>query len=141
MTECVFCKIISGAIPSEKVFEDDHSVAFLDINPIAPGHTLLLCKPHHETIAEIPADLLRVVAANIKVVSSGVVRATGCDGFNVLQNNHACAGQAIPHLHFHIIPRKTGDTIRFNWQPRKYGPGEIQKMGSAVRDGLKKNHH
>ncbi|OHB75560.1 MAG: hypothetical protein A2Z34_11440 [Planctomycetes bacterium RBG_16_59_8] len=136
MSECIFCKIVAGALPAEKIAEDSHSVAILDINPISPGHLLLLSRSHHETIAETPDDTLRSMGATLKLLATGVMKATASEGCNILQNNHACSGQAIPHIHFHVIPRKTGDAVRFNWQPKKYGQGETQKIARAIRDAV-----
>lgn len=136
MNDCIFCKIIKGTIPSEKVFEDGVVIAIVDINPICPGHTLVISKEHYPTLLETPSETLAAIAAPLKTVSAAVVKAMGADGFNLLENNHPCAGQAIPHIHFHIIPRKTGDTIRFNWQPKKYGQGDIQKVGKTIKEKL-----
>lgn len=137
MAECIFCKIVEGAIPSQKVYETEKVVAFLDINPIAFGHTLVMPKAHHETFTDVPADLLAEVARAAQGVARGVLKATGAEGFNLLMNNRRCAGQAIDHAHFHVIPRRNADGIKFQWNMKKYAEGEIEKQAEAIRAALK----
>ena len=103
--DCPFCKIGSGEIPAKKVFENDIAVAFLDINPRNPGHTLVIPKKHYETLFDMPSEeageLFEVVTEVANAVKSGV----NADGLNISQNNYRAAGQLVPHLHFHLIPR------------------------------------
>lgn len=133
MDECVFCRILRGEIPAQKVYEDPAAVAILDINPVAPGHALVLPRRHWETWNDLPGDLAGDLARAAQKVARAVLKATGAEGFNLLSNNHRCSGQAIPHVHLHIIPRRTGDGIKFNWITRSYEPGKIQEMAQAIR--------
>ena len=137
MDECVFCRILRGEIPSQKVHEDERSVAILDINPVAPGHALVIPRDHHETWTDLPADLAAALARTAQAVARGILKATGAEGFNLLVNNHRCSGQAIAHAHVHLIPRKTGDGIKFNWTTRSYEAGQIEKTAEAIRAALK----
>ncbi len=136
MSDCVFCKIIAGSIPSSKVFENDKVLACLDIGPIALGHTLVLPKAHHEILTDLPADLLKDTVDIVYKVAPAVVKGMGAEGFNLLVNNKKCAGQAIAHVHFHIIPRKTDDGVKFNWSPKKYAEGEMQKTLDQIKGSM-----
>lgn len=104
MNDCIFCKIINGEIPSYKIYEDDDVYAFLDINPVSCGHTLVVPKEHYCDIFEIPDDLLSKVNIVVKKLSSRIKEKLKCDGINVLQNNGSCAGQTVFHYHVHIQP-------------------------------------
>ncbi|MEM7813779.1 MAG: HIT family protein [Candidatus Aenigmatarchaeota archaeon] len=110
MADCIFCKIVAGVIPAFKVYEDSETLAFLDINPAAPGHTLVIPKKHAKDIFEIEEPSLRDVAATTKRIAERLRRALGAD-VSVLQNNGRAAGQAIEHLHVHVIPRHAGDRL------------------------------
>jgi histidine triad (HIT) family protein len=136
MADCIFCKIIEGAIPAHKILDSEKVVAILDINPVAPGHTLVLPRVHHEKMTDLPGDLAQELIARAQDVARAVLKISGAEGFNLLSNNHRCAGQAIPHVHFHVIPRKTGDGIRFNWAPTKYKDGEMEKWATDIQKAL-----
>jgi len=133
MADCIFCRILSGAIPAQKVFETDTVAAFLDINPLAFGHALVMPKAHHEILTDLPPGLASDLVRAAQDVARRVMRATGAEGFNLLSNNRRCAGQAIDHVHFHVIPRRAGDQIRFGWNTRKYAEGEMERTAEAIR--------
>ena len=135
--DCIFCQIIEGKIPANKVHDDDDFVAFLDINPITPGHTLVMPKKHHETYSDLPKELAEKLAATAQVVSRGVVKSQNAEGYNLFINNHKCAGQAIPHVHLHIVPRKSNDGVRFNWTPKPYDEGKIEEVEKSIKEALK----
>ena len=103
--DCVFCAIAAGEIPSFKIYEDDVALAYLDINPFSVGHTLVIPKVHCGGLLDAPDDLLAQMVARVRKVAAHLKEALPCDGFNVLQNNGAAAGQTVMHLHFHIVPR------------------------------------
>ena len=111
--DCVFCAIAAGEIPSFKVYEDDLVLAYLDINPFAKGHTLVIPKAHAVGLLDAEDATLADVIVRVKRVASHLKEALGCDGFHILQNNGEAAGQTVRHLHFHIVPRWTGDPIVF----------------------------
>lgn len=125
---CIFCKIIAGQIPCHKVLEDADVLAFLDIGPLAPGHILVIPKAHYATIdaapAEVGASLGRALPRLVRAVRS----ATDAAGVNVLQNNGKAAGQEVPHLHVHLIPRNAGDGLGYRWNPQKYAAGQAEAM-------------
>ncbi len=109
MADCIFCLIAAGKIPAKKVYEDSKVLAFLDINPVTEGHTLVIPKTHHENISDIPDAELGVVFKAVKKIATNLKEKLGADGLNIMQNNGKVAGQEIPHFHVHIIPRKIND--------------------------------
>ncbi|MEK6957841.1 MAG: HIT family protein, partial [archaeon] len=108
---CIFCKIVSGQIPSTKIYEDENSLAFLDISPAANGHSLVISKKHYATLLDIPSTELKELILAVQKIGAATMKATNAQGFNVLQNNGAVSGQVIRHLHFHVIPRFENDSI------------------------------
>jgi len=110
---CVFCAIAAGEIPSFKVYEDDLVLAYLDINPFSKGHTLVIPKAHKTGLLDADDETLAAVIARVKKVAAHLKQALPCDGFNILQNNGAAAGQTVMHLHFHIVPRYEGEPVAF----------------------------
>ena len=111
--DCVFCAIAAGEIPSFKVYEDDLVLAYLDINPFSRGHTLVIPKAHTTGLLDTDETTLAMLIARVKKVASHLKTALPCDGFNVLQNNGEAAGQTVPHIHFHIVPRYGKEPIAF----------------------------
>jgi len=100
MDDCIFCKIVKGEIPSYKIYEDDKVLAFLDINPLSKGHTLVLPKQHFETVLDIPSDLYSYLAQVVQKVDEKYKP----EGIHINQNNGERAGQVIPHVHIHVKP-------------------------------------
>lgn len=130
---CVFCRIVRGELPSTKIYEDDEVIAFLDIGPIIKGHALVIPKRHVDPLTALPPDLLLKVMAVVQKVAAAQVAKLGADGVNVHQSNGAAAGQVVPHVHFHVIPRFEGDGHRWNWAARKYdSPDEFAAMGKRL---------
>lgn len=111
--DCIFCAIAAGEIPSFKVYEDELVLAYLDINPFSEGHTLVIPKAHTAGLLDTDDATLAAIIARVKKVAAHLKTALGCDGFNILQNNGEAAGQTVRHLHFHIVPRRNGDTLVF----------------------------
>ena len=130
--DCIFCKIAAGDIPAIKVREDDASLAFMDIGPLAEGHVLLIPKAHAETLDDLSADQAAALGRHLPALVGAVKSATGCEGVNVLQNNGRVAHQVVPHVHFHIIPRNSGDEFSFNWPAGKYPPGRGEQLAEAI---------
>ncbi|MCK5043853.1 HIT family protein [Candidatus Pacearchaeota archaeon] len=112
--ECIFCKIIKGEIPSVKVYESDNFIGILDINPVSEGHTLIIPKQHYETILDFPESLSSELINSIKKISSKFIEDKKAEGFNIVQSNYEVAQQEVPHLHFHIIPRKKDDNVHLH---------------------------
>ena len=119
--DCVFCKIRDGKIPSRKIYEDDATLAFMDINPLNNGHCLVVTKRHAATIWEAEVADLQAAIATAKKVAIALLRAVKMDGLNMLQANGAAAFQSVPHYHLHLIPRWKGDGRGFDW---KLVPGD-----------------
>ena len=134
--ECIFCKIASGQIPSAKIYEDEIVVAFLDIGPISDGHTLVMPRQHFEKVHNCPPELLGQIWTRLGKIAGAVASATGADGYNVLCNNGRAAGQIVDHLHFHIVPRKTGDGVFAKWPSYKYSPGQVEIIAEKIRKHL-----
>ena len=117
--ECRFCRIVAGETPAEIVFEDEISLAFLDIRPLFHGHTLLVPRAHHETLSDLPAELIEPYFANVRMLSAAVPAAMGAQGSFVAINN--IVSQSVPHLHTHVVPRVKKDGLRgFFWPRTKY---------------------
>ncbi len=133
--DCVFCKIIKGELPCVKVYEDEKIFAFLDINPVNQGHTLVVPKEHYLNMLDTPLEVLAEVIRAIKKIAPAVLKGSGAEAFNLGVNNGAAAGQAIGHIHFHIIPRFAGDGYTL-WGAKAYGPGEMEKMGEKIRSNV-----
>ena len=134
--DCIFCKIIAGEIPAVKVFEDDAAVAFMDIGPLAEGHLLVIPKGHYATLAEMPADEAGAMLRHLPALCKAVQAATGCEGYNVLQNNGRVAHQVVMHVHFHIIPRDRGGSFAFDWPAGSYPRGRMDELADRIRAAL-----
>ena len=101
--DCLFCKIIRGEIPAKKVYESDNVFAFLDIFPIAKGHTVVIPKEHYYNLLDFPDDAIGPYFTELKKIAALLKEKLGGDGFNIIQNNFPSAGQVVPHLHYHIL--------------------------------------
>lgn len=129
--DCIFCKIVEGEIPSHKVYEDDKMIAFLDVNPVSKGHTLVVPKKHVENIHE--AEGMNYLFDGLVEVSNAVKKAFGAEGVNIAQNNGELAGQEVFHLHFHITPIYEGSELEIT-----YNRSELEK-GEEIAEEIEKN--
>ena len=116
-TNCIFCKIINGEIPSTRIYEDDDFVIMLDIGPASFGHALLIPKDHYANIYEMPEELLSKCICLARKWGEKMVKAFGADGLNLVQNNGLAAGQTVFHYHLHLIPRYDKDGVGELWTP------------------------
>lgn len=116
---CIFCKIANGEIPSATLYEDDDFRVILDLGPASRGHALVLPKEHAANLFELPDELASKALVTAKKISSKLYTGLHCDGFNVVQNNGAVAGQTVFHFHMHLIPRYENDTVGMSWIPGK----------------------
>jgi histidine triad (HIT) family protein len=123
---CVFCKIVAGAIPSFRLYEDAATLAFMDINPVHDGHCLVIPKAHHPTVFVTPADTVAAVARAAATVAGAVEKAVRPDGLNLVQSNGPGAAQSVPHFHIHILPRRMNDGLLMNWALK---PGDMKRIG------------
>ena len=134
--DCVFCRIRDGQIPSTRVYEDERTLCFMDINPINEGHCLVVTRAHAPTIFEAAEADLAAAITTAKRVARALRAALAPDGLNLLQANGAAAFQSVPHFHLHLIPRWDGDGKGFDWT---LVPGErarIQAVAEKVRAAL-----
>jgi histidine triad (HIT) family protein len=134
--ECVFCKIRDGQIPSAKLYEDERTFAIMDINPLNPGHALVIIKAHAPTIFDADAADLGAAIAAAKTVGAAVKDAMKAEGLNVMQANGAAAFQSVPHLHLHLIPRFTGDGKGFDWTLVPGQRDEILAHAARIKSAL-----
>ena len=129
--DCIFCKIVAGELPAAKVHEDERTVAFMDINPAARGHLLVVPRAHSRDIHEIAADDLAAVMRTGQAMAARVRDKLGADGVNLLQSSGSAAWQTVFHLHLHVIPRWKGDPLRLPWIP---GPGDPDEIASTAQE-------
>lgn len=130
--ECIFCRIVRGEIPCARVYEDDAVLAFLDLGPVRPGHTLVVPKAHYTNLPETPVELAPALFSALRKVGRAVMAATGASGFNVLQNNFPAAGQAVFHVHWHIIPRTEDDGLALWTQGTYPDSTTMQETAAAI---------
>ena len=133
---CIFCKIVAGQIPCFKLLEDDRTIAFMDINPVNPGHSLSVAKGHWPTVDVIPADVLGAVAATAQKLAKAVMSELKPAGVNLIQANGAGAGQSVPHLHIHVMPRRPDDGLVLNWEPKAGDRAEIEAIYKRLKARL-----
>ena len=134
MDNCIFCKIARGELPHHKVYDDKEFLAFLDINPISHGHTLVIPKEPAETLDKLSDDAAAAIGRVLPRISRAVLAATGASSFNILQNNGAPAHQAVFHVHFHVIPKHDDNSgLSLGWNPRKLqdGAADLAKVIAA----------
>jgi histidine triad (HIT) family protein len=133
--DCIFCKVLAGDIPSERIYEDDHTIAVMDINPWTRGHAVVIPRKHAENLFEIEDGELEHVALAAKRVATAMRDRLGCDGVNLLQSNGAAAWQTIFHLHFHVIPRYEDDPLELPTRPKPASPEELAEVAREIRGG------
>ena len=134
--DCVFCKIRDGQVPSMRIYEDEHTLAFMDINPLNSGHCLIVTRTHAPTIWDADEDELQAAIVAAKKLATALREALEPDGLNVLQANGAAAFQSVPHFHLHLIPRWNNDGKGFDWGLVPGDRAQILKIGERVRDAL-----
>ena len=135
--DCIFCRIVDGALPATKVYEDADTLAFMDIGPIVKGHTLVIPRQHYDPITQTPEPVLAKLLAVVKKIAQAQMNGLRAEGVNVIQSNGAAAGQVVPHLHFHVIPRYRADGHHWNWAAKKYAqPEEMQRLAAAMQAAL-----
>lgn len=135
MNDCLFCKIIKGEIPAAKVYEDDNVLAFLDIHPVNPGHTLIVPKIHFDNLLDADDEILKAMIVATKKVAAAILKGLKYEAFNLEENNGAIAGQVIPHLHWHIVPRTADDGLK-HWPGKEYAEGEADDIVNKIKTQL-----
>lgn len=134
--DCIFCKIAAGEIPCFKLHEDDQTVAFMDINPVNPGHALIVHKAHHQDLFAIPADNIAAVVQTAQRVGKAVQATLEPAGMNLLQCNGPAAKQSVMHFHMHVIPRHMDDGLTMNWELVQGDMEAIGALAEKIRANL-----
>ena len=135
MKNCIFCKILTGEIPSEKIYEDQKTYVFLDASPIAIGHMLVIPKKHYETMDEMDPKTANAVIKTTQKIGRTILKFN--KGYNVNQNNKPTAGQVVPHVHYHLIPRNNNDDLKFSWKNIKFDKKYFQETKTKIQKFLK----
>ncbi len=135
MSDCIFCHIVARKIPSQPVYEDEYVYAFLDIHPINPGHVLVVPKQHSVGLHDADEAVLQQLILATQKIARAVVTALNTTGFNLVENNGVIAGQVIPHVHFHIIPRRPEDGLK-PWPGTSYAEGEATRVAESIRKNM-----
>jgi histidine triad (HIT) family protein len=139
MADTIFGRIIAGQIPCHKVYEDDKVLAFLDINPLTRGHTLVIPKEPAETLDQLSDDSAAALGRVLPRICRAVIEATGVTQYNVLENNGAGAHQAVLHVHFHVIPKPNADGgLGIVWPARPLDPKDASLLVKSITDALQK---
>lgn len=132
MKDCIFCRIVSGEIPANIIYQDDDIVAFLDIKPVNPGHTLIIPKKHFGDFLETPEEILSMMTSVVKKIGQKIFDFKLGQGVNITNNIKSAAGQAVNHVHMHVIPRLENDGYEL-WHGREYAPGEAEKVAEKLK--------
>lgn len=133
----VFEKIVNREIPATIIYEDSATLAFMDIGPVIKGHTLVIPKICYSSIVQTPDSVLADLMSVCKRIAAAQIDGLNADGVNIFQNNGSAAGQVVPHIHFHVIPRFEGDGHQWNWAVKKYeGLSEMQQIAAKIRERL-----
>jgi len=136
MDDCIFCKIVAGEIPSCNVYEDELTIAFLDIGPLVKGHTLVIPRQHIDPLTAASTEILSACMQTVQRVMQALQKSLGADGVNLHQANGAAAGQVVPHLHFHVVPRFANDGHHWNWKAQPYeSPEAMQQLAQRITAG------
>ncbi len=133
--DCIFCKIIAGEIPSFKLYEDDATFAFMDINPANDGHALVIPKDHSKDVHEVSDESISRTVITAKKIAAAVEKTLSPRGLNLIQCNGEAAGQSVFHFHMHVVPRRDGDDLKLNWGLK---PGDMDAIG-RLAEKIKKN--
>ena len=132
---CIFCKIVAGELPASKVYEDNDVLAFLDIRPVNPGHTLIIPKKHFENIHDTPDELVGKLTIVAKKIAGVIQKNLGAEGVNIGMNNGKAAGQLVFHAHIHVMPRYSTDSFKL-WAGKEYKTGQREIVAEKIKASL-----
>jgi len=135
--DCLFCKIAQGKLPSKKIYEDEDVLAFMDIRPVNPGHTLIIPKQHHRSFLEMPKHSIEKIFTTAQDITKAIIEGVGAEGVNIGMNIEKAAGQVVFHAHLHIMPRFSNDGHRL-WDGKPYQDGQAEEIHKRITDKLKK---
>ena len=133
MSDCIFCKIAGGDIPSATLYEDDDFRVILDLGPATKGHALILPKHHYANLYEIPEEMAAKAMVLAKRMAAAMTETLGCDGFNIVQNNGEVAGQTVFHFHMHLIPRYKGGDEMILWKANHFSDEEMDALAEKLK--------
>lgn len=136
--DCVFCKIVAREIPALIIHEEKSLIAFLDINPLAEGHLLVIPREHYAHVVDMPPAQCGAFLSSVPTLGRALIKVTGAEGFNVLVNNGRVAGQVVPHVHCHLIPRRPLDELGYRWNAGQYADGRDAELAAVYRQALAK---
>ena len=131
-TNCIFCRIANGEIPSKTLYEDDKFRVILDLGPASKGHALILPKEHYADLYELPEETAGEVMKLAKKMAAQMTQRLGCEGFNLVQNNGELAGQTVFHFHMHLIPRYRDDGQKIGWKPQEATQEELEAIRAQI---------
>ena len=134
--DCIFCKIIAGEIPGFKLYEDDMTYSFMDINPANEGHALIIPKEHARDIHAVSDEAISATAITAKKIANAVNKTLSPDGINLLQCNGPAAAQSVMHFHMHILPRIENDNLKLNWGIKPGDMDAIGELAEKIRENL-----
>jgi histidine triad (HIT) family protein len=132
-SDCIFCKLANGEIPTRSIYEDEDFNVILDMNPATKGHALILPKQHADNLYDLPDDVAAKILPLAKKLATKVTEALKADGFNLVQNNKECAGQTVNHFHLHLIPRYENDGQRILWNPTTPSAEELDATLNTIK--------
>lgn len=136
MGDTIFDRILDGEIPCHRVYEDDHVLAFLDVGPLSPGHTLVIPKERKAHLHELSDESGAALGRALPRIARAVLEATGAREYNVLQNNGPGAHQAVFHVHFHVIPKVAGGGLGIEWKAGELDGAEAEGLAARIRAAL-----
>lgn len=134
---CIFCKLVAGQIPAARVWEDELTLAFMDIGQVNPGHVLVATKRHAATLLDITEDEAAAVMRTAWRIAQAVQKAFKPEGMNLFQANGAVAMQTVGHFHLHVVPRHPGDGMALAWPRHGPGPAALERHAARLREALK----
>ena len=132
-SDCIFCKLANGEIPTRSIYEDEDFNVILDMNPATKGHALILPKQHADDLYDLPDDIAAKLLPLAKKLATKLTEALKADGFNLVQNNKECAGQTVNHFHLHLIPRYENDGQRILWNPTTPSAEELDATLNTIK--------
>lgn len=135
LDDCIFCKIVAGEISASKIYEDDKILAFLDIKPVNPGHTLIISKDHFADFLQAPDEIICQMTLATKKIGKKILASGLGEAITFTFNNGRAAGQVVDHVHLHVMPRKSGDGYEL-WHGKEYAPGEAEKIAEKLKIDL-----
>lgn len=134
--ECIFCKIVAAQVPAHVVYEDQSTIAFLDVGPLAEGHLLLVPREHFSRLSGLPGELAADLGSKIPLLGRALMKVTSAVAFNVLCNEGADAGQVVKHVHFHLIPRRAADQLGYRWNAGSYPAGRAADLAAEYQKAI-----